>query len=90
MLLLKSLNYSHLVGEMSTSQEQAVVMLIEKKGRDKRLVKNWRLISLMNVDVKTASKALSFRLKKVISTLTNYDQTAYMKGRFIGESICTD
>ena len=35
MLLLKSLNYSHLVGELSTSQKQVVVTLIEKKGRDK-------------------------------------------------------
>ena len=87
MLLLKSLNYSHLVGELSTSQKQAVVTLIEKKGRDKRLVKNWRPISLMNVDLKIASKALSFRLKKVISNLINYDQPAYIKGRFIGESI---
>ena len=41
----------------------------------------------MNVDVKIASKALSIRLKKVISNLINYDQTAYIKGRFIGESI---
>ena len=41
----------------------------------------------MNVDVKIASKSLSFRLKKVISTLINYDQTATIKGRFIGESI---
>ena len=87
MLLLKSLNYSHLVGELSTSQKQAVVTMIEKKGRDKRLVKNWRLISLMNVDVKTESKALSFCLKKVILTLINYDQTAYITSRFIGESI---
>ena len=87
MLLFKSLNYSHLVGELSTSEKQAVVTLIEKKGRDKRLVKNWRPISLMNVDVKVASKALSFCLKKVISNLTNYDQTAYIKGRYIGESI---
>ena len=62
-------------------------MLIEKKGRDKRLVKNWRLICLMNVDVKIASKALSFRHKKVISTLIYYDKTDYIKGRFIGESI---
>ena len=30
---------------------------------------------------------MSFRLKKVISILINYDQTAYIKGRFIGESI---
>ena len=76
MLLLKSLNYSHLVGELSTSQKQAVVTLIEKKGRDKILVKNWRPISLMIVDVKIALKALSFHLKKVISNLINYDQTA--------------
>ena len=41
----------------------------------------------MNVDVKIASKGLSFRLKNVISNLINYDQTAYIKGRFIGESI---
>ena len=41
----------------------------------------------MNVDVKIASKALSFRSKKVISNLINYDQTAFTKGRFIGESI---
>ena len=31
MLFLKSLNYSHLVGELSTCQKQAVVTLIEKK-----------------------------------------------------------
>ena len=76
-----------MVGELSTSQKQAVVTLMEKKGRDKRFVKNWRPISLMNVDVKIASKALSFCLKKVISNLIDYDQTAYIKGRFIGESI---
>ena len=75
------------MGELSASQRQAVVTLIEKKGRDKRLVKNWRPISLTNVDVKIAVKALSFCLKKVISNLINYDQTAYIKGRFIGESI---
>ena len=86
-LLLKSLIHSHAVGELSTSQKQAVITLTEKKERDKWLVKNWRPISLMNVDVKIASKALSFRLKQVLPNLINYDQTAYMKGRFINESI---
>ena len=70
-LLLKSLIHSHAVGELSTSHKQAVITLIEKKGRDKRLVKNWRPISLMNVDVKIASKALSFRLKQVLPNLMN-------------------
>ena len=36
---------------------------------------------------KIASKALSFRLKQFLSNLINYDQTAYVKGRFINESI---
>ena len=39
-LLLKSFDHSHAVGELSTSQKQAVITLTEKKGRDKRLVKN--------------------------------------------------
>ena len=84
-LLLKSLNHSHAVGELSTSQKQAVITPIGKKGRDKRLVKNWRPISLMNLDVKIASKALSFRLKQLLPNLINYDQTAYVSIRLIDD-----
>ena len=49
--------------------------------------KNWRPISLINVDIKVASKAIANRLKAVIHNLISVDQTAYVKGRFIGESI---
>ena len=41
----------------------------------------------MNVDTKIASKALALRMREVISSIINCDQTAYIKGRFIGESI---
>ena len=75
------------MGKLSTSQEQAVISLIEKKGRDKRLVKHWRPISLMNVDTKIASKVTALRMKKVLPNIINYDQTAYVKNRYIGESI---
>ena len=51
------------------------------------MIKNWRPISLINVDIKVASKALANRLKAVIHSLTSVDQTANVKGRFIGESI---
>ena len=37
--------------------------------------------------MKIASKALENRVKKVIPKLIAVDQTAYVKGRFIGESI---
>ena len=75
------------MGELTSSQRQAVISLIEKKDKDKRYIKNWRPISLLNVDLKIASKALAARIKKVIGSVILYDQTAYVKGRYIGESI---
>ena len=77
-LLVSTLNYSFDPGEMSTSQKQAIIVLIQKKDRDSRLIKNWRPISLMNVDAKIASKALVMRVKKIIYKLVYTDQTVYI------------
>ena len=38
-------------GELSISQKQAVINLTERKDRDKRLIKNWKPISLLNIKV---------------------------------------
>ena len=84
---IDSANYSFRVGELSPSQKQAVITLLEKKDKDKRLIKNWRPISLLNVDAKIISKVWATRLKKVISFLVTSDQTAYIRGRFIGENV---
>ena len=48
-LIFNSLNYAFECGELSNSQKQAVITLIEKKEKDKKLVKNWRPISLIRV-----------------------------------------
>lgn len=72
--------------ELSISQRQAIIKLIEKKDRDKQLIKNWRPISLLNVDLKISSKALSEKLKEVLPSLISSQQTAYVKNRYIGES----
>ena len=65
--LVNSLHYSFKVRESSTSQKQTVITLIEKKGRDKRLVKNGRPTFLINMDTKIASKAPPLRMKKIHS-----------------------
>ena len=65
---------------------QAIIKLIEKKDRDKRYIKNWRPISLLNVDIKILSKALAKRLKEVLPYLISAQQTVYVKNRNIGES----
>ena len=54
--------YSYDVGELSNSQKKAIILLLEKKDKDKRHISNWRPISLINVDVKIGSKAIAKRL----------------------------
>ena len=69
--LIQALNQSFVDSEMSNSQRQAVITSIEKSGKDKRYIQNWRPISLINVDAKVVSKCLVLRLKKVIHTLVD-------------------
>ena len=88
-LLVESLNYSYIHGELSTSQKEAIITLIEKKDRDRRLIKNWRPISLVNVDVKIGSKAIAKRLEKVLPYVVHHDQNAFVKGRTIFDAVRT-
>ena len=88
-ILVNSLNYSYRCGELSTTQKQAAVTLIEKKGKDRRRIKNWRPISLVNVDVKIGSKAIAMRLKKVLPSIIHYDQSAFVKARNIFDAVRT-
>ena len=88
-LLVDSLNYAFEYGELSNSQKQAIITLIKKKGKDKRLIKNWPPISLTNVDAKIASKALAKRLEKTLPEIIHYNQNAFVKGRTIFDAIRT-
>ena len=87
--LVDSLNYAHFHGELSHSQKQAVITLIEKKDKDRRWIKNWRPISLVNVDVKIGSKAIAKRLENVLPHIIHYDQNAFVKGRTIFDATRT-
>ena len=87
--LIDCFNYAHEHGELSNSQKQAVITLLEKKGKDKRLIKNWRPISLINVDAKIASKTLAKRLEPILPELIQCGQNAYVKGRSIFDAVRT-
>ena len=52
--LVDTLNHSFEIDQLSASQRQALITLIEKKDKDKRYIKNWRPLSLINVDAKVA------------------------------------
>ena len=72
---------------MSNSQKQPVITLIEKKGKDRSLLENWRPISLVNVDTTIMTKAIAWRIKTVLPDIIHQNQTGYVKDRFIGETI---
>ena len=56
---VNSLKQSKIDGRLPISQRQAIIKLIVKKDREKRFVKNWRLILLLNVDMKILPKPFS-------------------------------
>ena len=86
---MQSISYPFEYGELSNSQKQAVITLVEKRGKDKRQIKNWRPISLINVDAKIASKTLAKRLESVLHEIIYFDQSAFVKGRTIFDAIRT-
>jgi exonuclease III len=74
-------------GIMSLDQRGGIISLIPKGDKDPRFIKNWRPISLLNVDYKILTKVLANRLKLVLETVIHQDQAAYVKGRQIGHNI---
>ena len=84
--LVDVLNASYCSGSLPFSQRNGLISLIFKKG-DHLLHKNWRPISLLNLDYKLCSRALAGRLLKVLQHVIHPDQTCGVRGRFIGENV---
>lgn len=85
--LVECYNYSLEKGQLSTSQRQAIITLTEKEGKDRLYIKNWHPISLLNVDYKILTKVLANRIKSVLPSIINCNQTGYVEGRQINQSI---
>jgi exonuclease III len=86
-LVMDSLRYAFIKGELSVEQKRGIITLIPKKDKIRYLLKNWRPITLLNTDYKILTKCLAMRLQNILPSIINEDQTGYMKGRYIGENI---
>lgn len=92
--------YWHLIGDdlhnvylkgledkkLAYSQYLAAIILLYKKG-DRADIRNWRPISLLNVDYKIISKVMAERLKTVLHEIIHTDQKGCISGRYIGENV---
>ena len=85
-LLVGVFNESYESGKLPISERTAVMSLIFKNGREGD-IGNYRPISLTNTDYRILAFVLSDRLQSVISSVVNTDQTAYIKGRYMGQNI---
>ena len=88
-VLLEVVNEIFEKSELSRTMKGGVISLIYKQKGDKSFLKNWRPISLLNVDYKIISRCLANRLKKVIASIINECQTCCVPGRDIGDTICS-
>jgi hypothetical protein len=84
--MVESFTESFIKGELTDSQKQAVITLIDKN-KDRSLLKNWRPISLLNVDYKILTKTLSRRLVDILPNIIHINQTGFIKNRYIGQNI---
>jgi len=86
-ILLKAWQHSCRIGSTSGSQRQAVISLLEKKGKDRTIIENLRPISLSNCDIKLCTKALALRTNSVLNKLINITQAGYVPGRQVTDNI---
>ena len=79
-------NESYELGELSESQRKAVISLIFKKD-DQEDTSNYRPISPTNVDYRILAFTLAERVQQVMGDLVSTDQSAYIRGRYMGTNI---
>ena len=83
---MNSINQTEICKKLITSERQAVIKLIEMKDKDKRFIKNWRPVSLLNIDHKIISKVFSARFEKVFPLSISSQQTVCVANICISES----
>ena len=72
---------------MHDSARKGVLNLIPKPGKDSRLIKNLRPITLLNTDYKIVEKAVANKMLPALSHIIGADQRGFMKDRRISVNI---
>ena len=65
-------------GILYRSAREGILNLIPKQGKDTRMLKNLRPITLLNVDYKLLEKVIANRMLPMLETVINHDQRGFM------------
>ena len=82
-----SVQYNYENRSLGSSQKLGLISLLPKKNKNPLFLKNWRPLSLLNVDYKIIAKVIAMKIKMFLPMIIHTDQSAYVKGRYIGENL---
>lgn len=74
---------------LSRSMRSGIISLIYKKKGDRKFLKNYRPISLLQVDYKILARVMANRLKNVLCRIVSSSQTCCIMGRNILDTIAS-
>lgn len=83
---MQAFNSNYKRGFLFISRHHDVISLLFKKG-DRTHLKNWWLVTLLNIDYKILPRALANRLKSTVTVLINSDQTPCITGHTINNNL---
>ncbi|VDI42306.1 Hypothetical predicted protein [Mytilus galloprovincialis] len=86
-ILLKLFEEIEKYSKLSRSMRCGIISLIFKKKGDKRFLKNYRPISLLQVDYKILAKVMANRFKQVLCKIVSKCQSCCIPGRDIADTI---
>ena len=81
--------YAHCIKmrRLNESARLGIISLLPKGNKDPTLLKNWRPLTLLNMDYKILAKVLATRLKLVLPSIIGPQQTGFLEDRYIAENI---
>jgi hypothetical protein len=85
--VVRSANFSFEIGSLSIQQRLGIITLLPKGSKDKRFLKNWRPLTLLNTFFKLISGCISERVKPFLNKIIHLDQKGFVSGRYIGDAI---
>ena len=84
--LMRSYKQAFNTGSLSITQRRGIITCLPKGEKPRQFLKNWRPITLLNVDYKILSACLANRMKEILPSIISSSQKGFLKERFIGEN----
>ena len=86
-IVVGAINEVYINGELTISQRFRIFVLTPKGDKDRRLIGNWRPLTVLETLYKLTLAILANRMKPTLDIIIGSSQMAYLPGRFISE--CT-